>query len=455
MTAKIKFGQGLSSSLDLDEASLTARFRGPEGKPLGDLAAAVAAALADPIGFPPLGKAIVPGDQIALTVDPSLPQAPLIVSVVVDALLQAGITPPAITIVRGEFDPRDYREALSPAAQDEIVITTHDPSCRDDLAYLAADGDGKPVFVNRAIADADFALPIGMLRARGVYDYHGMHSCWFPEFSDLETQQRYRAPSSVESPVQRRRRRDEANQSAWLVGMLMTLQVIPADGDQPLHVLAGSLPSVAEQGHELCDAAWTLSIEQTATLVVATITGDSSQQTWSNVARALATATALVDDGGTIVICCDLSSPPGDVMHHITEHDDLESEGLDAAAREIRRHRDRDAAMAGQLVRTLRSAKVYLLSSLKQPVVESMGVVYVADTDEIVRLTQHHASCILLDNAHLAVPYSPSAEDDEFEDDFYDDDEDDNEDVEGDNSDDDNISFDELLENDFNSPADE
>ncbi len=402
MTSKLTFGQ--SRSLDLADESLVAHLSGPGVEILDDLAAAVAQALADPLGFPPLRQAIVPDDQVALMVDPSLPQCELIVGAVIDVLLSAGISPQAITVVRGQFDERDPCQTLAGPLREQVVVTTHDPTCRDDLAYVAASAEGKPVYVNRAIVDADFVLPIGVLRADGAHGYHGLHSCWFPEFSDQKTLDRHRAPSSFESPVGRRRRREEAQQSAWLLGVLMTLQVVPAGGERILQVLAGSVASMAEVGSELCNAAWKLPINQTASLVVATIEGPPAQQTWNHVARALAAATAWAEEGGVIALCCDVSCPPGDVLCLISDNDELDEGGLEAAAREIRRHRGRDAAMAAQLIRTLQTTKVYLLSQLDQPTVESMGMAYVADVDEIIRLSHRHRSCILLDNADLIVP---------------------------------------------------
>jgi hypothetical protein len=47
---------------------------------------------------------------------------------------------------------------------------------------------------------------------------------------------------------------------------------------------------------------------------------------------------------------------------------------------------------------------VYLLSRLNADVVESLGMGYVTDMDDIFRLAKRHASCTYLANAQHAVP---------------------------------------------------
>jgi hypothetical protein len=50
---------------------------------------------------------------------------------------------------------------------------------------------------------------------------------------------------------------------------------------------------------------------------------------------------------------------------------------------------------------------VNLLSQLDEDVVESHGMAYVADGEEIARLCSRHESCIFLSSAQYAVPKAP------------------------------------------------
>ena len=77
MPSILRYGADSSVAFDLPADVLLAECDAPRGQPLDDPAAAVAAALDDPIEFPPLAQAVVPGDLVALAVEPGLPQATL------------------------------------------------------------------------------------------------------------------------------------------------------------------------------------------------------------------------------------------------------------------------------------------------------------------------------------------------------------------------------------------
>ena len=65
------------------------------------------------------------------------------------------------------------------------------------LAYLAASSEGKPIYLDRALADADLVIPIGCLRLDGTLGYFGVGSTVFPTFSDAQNLQRFRAPHLI------------------------------------------------------------------------------------------------------------------------------------------------------------------------------------------------------------------------------------------------------------------
>ena len=178
----------------------------------------------------------------------------------------------------------------------------------------------------------------------------------------------------------------------------MSLQLIPGRGEKLLHVMAGDAQALEPRGRSLCDQAWQFTVPRRASLVVATLPGGRPQQSWTNVARGLDAAQRIVQENGTIAVCCDLRSKPGPSLKKIARAD-----SLDAARRAVQRDHTYDALPAVQLIRALQHARVYLLSRLDEDVVESLGLAYVACPEEVTRLAAHHDSCILLQNAHRAV----------------------------------------------------
>lgn len=409
MSSVLRYGADSSVAFDLPADVLLAECDAPRGQPLDDPAAAVAAALDDPIEFPPLARAIVPGDLVALAVEPGLPQAANIIAAVVHSLIGAGVSASdiAVVIAPGETAAdENLQEQLPAELKRQVQWLKHDSSDRDSLAFVTTLAAGHPVHVNRALSDADMVIPIGTLRQEASLGNLGAYGVLYPGFCDEATQQRYRAASSVESPAkskrgQWKRKRDEAREASWLLGATFTIQVVPAGGGDLLHVLAGEIAAVDAEGRRLCEAAWTYSIPRRGSLVVASIEGDQRDQTWENVGRAIAAAMRVVHAEGAIAICTELQSEPGPSLQRVMGADgDINS---DAVMQEIRRDRSADAVPASQLVQALRRAHVYLLSGLDDDVVERLGMAPVADSSEIARLASRHESCILLANAHRIV----------------------------------------------------
>jgi nickel-dependent lactate racemase len=265
------------------------------------------------------------------------------------------------------------------------------------LSYLAASKENKAIYVNRSVFDADVVLPVGCTRPLGSLGYYGAYGTLFPTFSDEAMQQRFRSPDSLISSVQRRRRQQEVDEAAWLLGVQIVLQIVPGPGDSVLHAVAGDARAVGRHSAALCDATWQHQLPGRVGLVLAAIGGGREQQTWENVARALAVALSVTEEDGTIVLCTDLHARPGEALQRLAALDEEPQ-----MFRKIRRARTPDAVAAWLLLQASQRARVYLLSGLDEDTVENLGVGYISSVDEIDHLARHCDSCILLADAHRA-----------------------------------------------------
>jgi nickel-dependent lactate racemase len=402
MSSLLRYGADSILEIDLAAgATLTACER-PRGDVLPDPRAATVAALAKPLDFPPLRQAVIPGDRVVLALTGAVPQGPAVVSAVVAVVIEAGVAPGDICILRAATDPSSadgLRLALPAEYREQIEILTHDPTHRDRLSYLAANPDGEGIYVNRRLFDADVVLPIGCVRLAATPGYFGVNSTLYPTFSDNPTLERFAASAIESDDDEIARRRHEADEVAWLLGVLLTIQVVPAAGGGVLHVVAGNAESVERRGAELCRLAWEFDVPRRAELVVAAIEGGDEQQTWENLGRAVAAASRAVADDGAIALCTELAAPPGPALQWIGRARDLSD-----AQRHIRKQHSPDATVAHELAAALQRGRVYLLSRLDEPVVEELGMAPVASAADIARLARRHASCILLGNAQYAQP---------------------------------------------------
>ena len=401
----------------------------PQGVPLADPVAAVAAALEQPLEYPPLAQTTTPGDRVVVVLGSGLPQVAQVTAAVVQTLMATGIDPDGITILRSNapggagFQPANPDASgvgVPPASSDagsvgvppvnpdalenplglipgpaaeRIRLLTHDPARRRDLAYLAASEGGEPILLNRLLTDADVVLPVGCMQRERSAGYYGIHTTIYPDYSDQHTQARFRKHDRFTGNGHHRELQHEVNHVAWLLGVNFSVQVVPAAGDGILHVLAGQSDVVRRQCRELYRAAWNRSVAHRANLVVAAIEG-GQQQTWENLGRVLESASGLVEDDGAIAVCCDLAAAPGPALQRL-----IGAPSREEAVRQIRRENPRDALPALQLARTLETSRVYLLSRLDPALVEDLEMIPIARPEELVRLTQHQSSCLVLANA--------------------------------------------------------
>jgi nickel-dependent lactate racemase len=387
------------SAADDRRVRLTRETGGPPAgsvdvEPRLDATAAVIRALAEPLDYPPLAAATVPGDHVAIALDEAMPCAMEILQGAVEAFRQAGVEADAITVVTVSDDAcRLFREQYAGQMNAVPHFVVHDPEDESNLCPVGVTNRGEPLLVNRTIFDADIVLPIGVARVddRGAYD------TMFPRFSSLQTVERYQSPSqsgSAEHAAQKR----EADEAGWLIGAPLSVRVVPGANESVAQVVAGEAQAVALRSQELCRRRWLLHSPQQVGLVIATITGGAPSQTWYNVGRALAAAEQLLGDGGAIALCTNLEEPPGESLSRLAGSGDLAK-----TERKIGLDRGEHTWPAWHLVRALQRGPVYLLSQLAAETVEDMGLAPVADIGEIARLAGRHDSFALIEDSQHAV----------------------------------------------------
>lgn len=402
METVLRYGAGLSVELDIPEGALLADCDLPRRPAIDAAAAAVAAALAEPLDYPPLSRGTTPGDRVVLALGGDVPQAATIVAATIAYLVEAGVEPDGISVLvtRCGGPVEDLRQAWPEEWKSHVTVAEHDPADPRRLAYLARSESGETVFLNRLLTEADVVVPIGAVRRRTAAGYFGVHGVLFPTFSNQRSVLRYRSGDAL-----RRGGRHTAHlvqevaEVAWLLGVTFTIQAGPAGGDRLLGVLAGDPAAVESRARELYDAAWGCSVPDRAALVVAGIEGGRAEQTWQNVGRAVAAAAPLVEEGGAIALCCDLTAEPGQGVQTLADVADPRE-----AIFRIRKVKPDDTLAATQLVRTLIQSKIYLLSGLDPSLVEQLNMVPLSAPEELLRLVHRLPSCIVLANApHAAV----------------------------------------------------
>jgi nickel-dependent lactate racemase len=402
MQLDLRYGNGASLGLEIDDTALVADYSQPRVANLADPGAETLLALASPLDFPSLDQAVTPGDMVTIAIGGGVPRAAALVRSLVDLLLRCGVSADSIVVLRSPANVQRGAEdpcaELPPEVRGAVQSLIHDANDRSLLAYLAATADARPIYLNRALCDADLVIPIAAAQSGPADGAYG--GGLYPTFSNQETQKRYRNPllRDADSEVAARAR-SEANEVAWLLGLLFAIQVAPGADAGIAAVLAGSYESVCRRARELLLEIWDWPIEARASLVVAAVDGGAPEQTWENIGRALAAANRAVVDEGAIAIVSDLAGDPGLAIQMLAEIEDRR-----AALAEIKKQRPDDLVPAIQLAKAAARAQVYLLSHLDETLVERLGLARVDEAQDVARLARRHRSCTVLGSAQHGMP---------------------------------------------------
>ncbi len=399
--ATLRYGSNSTIDLEFDRCALVAECGTPTSLPKQEVSELVNRALTEPVGIPALGRCVTPSDQIVVALEEGMPEGDAVSAAVLKYLVDAGVDADGISVLRSAADAE--RRTSNPLPhlpedlQRRIRLVDHDPNDQEALAFLATAKSGDPVWLNRALTDADTVVPIGCVHGRAVPGHFGLHGAIYPTFADAETQARFRSPKAL-GPRGRHRRSliETVDEIGWLLGIAFAVQVVPGTGDTARQVVAGAIDDVRRRARRVYQKTWRWDVPHRARIVVAGIEGGPGQQTWRNLARSLTAAMECVEDEGAIVLCCEIAEKPGEGVECLRR-----ARSKEDAIQEIIENPPSDALAVAQLIRALDRADIYLRSGLDPALLEDLMISPVESDVELNRLVSRFPDGILLGNAPL------------------------------------------------------
>ena len=393
MRGSVEF-QDEQFELELPDETLVGLWNGPAGVSGEAAAATVRDALEQPLDFPPVRQAVVPGDRVAIALDSSLGVVGPLLSVLVDLLCQSGVEPGDVTVVASAGN----RASLPDQLPQGIALELHDPTDQRRLAYLATTNEGRRIYLNRHVTDADVVIPVGRLGYDPILGYRGPWSAIFPSLSNRETRASYQQTLADDAPEQRtpRPELDETFEVSWLLGTQFHLGLVPGRSG-----LAEAWGGLAEPVRDLAigaiDRLWSFRPPTRAECVVAGIGSLGVPTGIDELVEGLVTASRLVTHGGKIVALSRTQGVIGPSLQRLTDAGDPKN-----APAALRGHdSDPDSVAGRRLARVLAWADVYLYSGIDRQAVEDLSMVPIDHLDDARRLVARSSSCLLVSHADL------------------------------------------------------
>jgi nickel-dependent lactate racemase len=307
-------------------------------QPLADPAAAIAAALARPIGTPPLAE-IARGRKNAciLVCDITRPVPnKLILPPLVRTLEEQGIARRDILILvaTGLHRPNEGAELVEMLGADiaaNFRVENHHGKVLDEHDYLGTTPNGVPAYIDRRYVRADLKITTGLIEPHLMAGYSGGRKVICPGIAALETVKIWHGPRFLEHPkadcgfVEGNPVHEENTRIAQMAGCDFIVNVCLDGQRQVTWVGAGDMIRAWHEGVRFVENVVRVPVPAPCDVVVTSGAGYPLDTTWYQAIKGLTGALPIVKRGGTIILAVSLSEGLGssEFQHLMRDNPDL------------------------------------------------------------------------------------------------------------------------------------
>jgi hypothetical protein len=382
--------------LEVTEGTILADCRGPQGAQGTAARSLVEAATTAPAHGPPLAAHVVPGDRVLVAMAGHVPQAGDVVTALSGQLAGAGIAPDDIAVLHAAA--LDEGSAVSGSLPPGV--TAFDPALDSATSYLAADADGRPLYLARNLVDADVVVAVGNWDWDAALGGRALNGELWPAFS------RQACRRELVTSLARRGRKALADWKAalqeitWQLGVCASLRLVAGSGGT-LHAACFGLPDEAAHRARAAAAGWCPRIDEPVELAVATLSDPAGG--FGAVTRAVAAAARVTRPDGTICLASRVSAGPGILFLRWRQGAPLEKLVHEALATQDPQF-VADALQARLFARALGDRRLVLLSDMAEDTVEELEFGSAGSPEVVERLAHRSDSLAVLHEADRMLP---------------------------------------------------
>ena len=323
MKLKLDYGRtGLD--ITLPDANLVGPLSIRPAPPLADPEAAVAAAMANPIGSRPLAEVARGRKDACIVICDITRPVPnkLMLPPMLRTLEDAGIPRDKITILiaTGLHRPNEGDELVELVGADiaaDYNCVNHFGKDRDSHDYLGTTPNGVPVWLDSRYVRADLKISTGLIEPHLMAGYSGGRKVICPGIAALDTVRIWHGPRFLEHPkadcgsVAGNPVHEENTRIALMAGCDFIVNVCLDGARQITWVGAGDMIRAWEAGVRFVEKVVKVPIPEPVDIVVTSCAGYPLDTTWYQAVKGLTGALAIVKQGGTIILAASLSEGLG------------------------------------------------------------------------------------------------------------------------------------------------
>jgi lactate racemase len=291
---------------------------------LSDPRAAIAAAIHNPIGCPPLRELARGKKSAAISVCDITRPAPnkLVLPEILKALEEGGIPCSAVRILiatglHREATPAELDEILGAEILASCQVDSHRAKNLDEQAHLGQTRGGTPVYIDKRFVEADLHLTLGFIEPHLMAGFSGGRKLISIGLAGERTIKRLHSPlfmrdqaategSFPDNPLHR-----ELIEIADMAGHDFMVDVALTRTRGVAAVFAGEPRTAHSQGVEFVRTSTVAAVDERADLVVTTSGGYPLDLTYYQAVKGVTAASHVVKPGGTILLVAECSEGLG------------------------------------------------------------------------------------------------------------------------------------------------
>jgi nickel-dependent lactate racemase len=324
--------------VDLPDARVVGPLAIRPAPPLSGPEAAIAHALAHPIGTPPLSElargrrnACILVCDITRPVPNRLILPPLLRTLEQQGIRRADILLLVATGLHRPNDGAELEELVGPDIARNYRCENHHGKALEEHDYLGTTANDVPVWLDSRYVRADLKITTGLIEPHLMAGYSGGRKVICPGIAALETVKVWHGPRFLEHPradcgfLDGNPVHEENTRIARMAGCDFIVNVCIDGARQVTWVGAGDMIAAWQEGVRFVEGVVKVAVREPLDVVVTTSAGYPLDTTWYQAVKGLTGALPIVKQGGTIVLAASLSEGIGspEFQQAITENPDL------------------------------------------------------------------------------------------------------------------------------------
>ena len=277
-----------------------------------DSVAALAAALRSPLGCPPLGATIRPGQTIGISVcdiTRAQPRRTMLEALFAEmpAVRMEDATVFIATGTHRANTPEEIEQMLGPEIARRCRIVCHNARDDDSLVRVGDTSTGVPVFLNRDWVDCDFKITTGFVEPHFFAGFSGGPKMVAPGLAGLETvmhlhdARRIGHPNSTWGITEGNPVHDDVREITRMTGVDFAVDVTLNRRQEITAVFAGDLLTEHAEACRSAKANAMRGVNAPFDVVLTTNSGYPLDQNLYQAVKGISAAAKIVKPGGTIV----------------------------------------------------------------------------------------------------------------------------------------------------------